>query len=88
MPNIILLDADGKQFSFDPTEYFIYPTHWSTTSPITALCGIQLFKDTKGTVSFGQLFVQKFGLRIEYTPIIGGIDFQAKIMSRFEDPSD
>ena len=40
MPTLILQDTNGRQFSFDSSEYFIYPTHWSTTSPTQSLAGI------------------------------------------------
>jgi len=85
MPTIILSDSAGEIFSFDSSEYFIYPTHRDNTEAIKGSLGVQLFVDTNSTVSFGRLFVQKYGLRIEYQQQIEDI-YLAVIYTKYNLP--
>lgn len=73
MPGIILKsDNAGKQYSFSSSEYFLYPTHKSQTIAQEAIVGLHmksLYTNDEPIVQLGMLFVQKYGLRIEYTPM-------------------
>lgn len=64
MPSIVLTDESGELFIFGTSDYFVYPTHQSSTQAIMSSLGIKIFENTNNTVSFGRLFVQKFGLRL------------------------
>ena len=71
MPTIILKDREKELFEFNSSDYFIYPTHLNSTSAIQSQLGIQIFHHVNytHTVSFGRLFVQKYGLRLEYSSL-------------------
>lgn len=75
MPTVALMDRSKKQkYEFSPNEYFLFPTHKDDTQANTARLGLNyLFEsnkiveeDNRSKYQIGQLFVAKYGLRIEY----------------------
>lgn len=75
MPTVALIDTDGFQkYEFEPSEYFLFPTHKDDTQANTARSGLNyLFEnntiveeDGRSKYQIGQLFVAKYGFRVVY----------------------
>lgn len=65
-PEIVLKLKDNREISFNSNEYMIYPTHKNSTTPIRGFFGFDSFETGEQKFILGQIFVQKYGLHIEY----------------------